>query len=78
MRVSPVGFAFDTENGVLREAQASAEVSRNHPEGIKGAQSAALAVFLARTGMENTFPIGLMSEFWKTILNRRHYRSSSG
>ncbi len=50
MRVSPVGFAFDDEETVLREARRSAEVSHNHPEGIKGAQAAALAVFLARRG----------------------------
>jgi ADP-ribosylglycohydrolase len=50
MRVSPVGFAFATENEVLRQAQKTAEVSHNHPEGIKGAQATALAVFLARTG----------------------------
>lgn len=50
MRVSPVGFAFDTEEAVLREAQSSAEVSHNHPEGIKGAQATALAIFMARLG----------------------------
>jgi ADP-ribosylglycohydrolase len=50
MRVSPVGFAFDTLDQVLYEAKRSAEVSHNHPEGIKGAQATALAVFLARKG----------------------------
>lgn len=50
MRVSPVGFAFNSEEAVLREAQLSAEVSHNHPEGIKGAQATALAIFLARSG----------------------------
>ncbi|UCH79748.1 MAG: ADP-ribosylglycohydrolase family protein [Nitrospiraceae bacterium] len=50
MRVSPVGFAFDTEEEVLAEARNSAEITHNHPEGIKGAQAAALSVFLARTG----------------------------
>ena len=50
MRVSPVGYAFDTLDDVLREAKASAEVSHDHPEGIEGAQAIALAVFLARTG----------------------------
>lgn len=50
MRVSPVGFAFGTVEDVLREAKNSAAVSHNHPEGIKGAQATALAVFLARTG----------------------------
>lgn len=50
MRVSPVGFAFNTEEAVLREAKASAEVTHNHPEGIKGAQATALAIFMARMG----------------------------
>ncbi len=49
MRVSPVGFAFDTATEVLSEAARSAEFTHNHPEGIKGAQATALAVFLART-----------------------------
>lgn len=50
MRVSPVGFAFNTVASVLREAKRSAQVTHNHPEGIKGAQATALAIFLARTG----------------------------
>ena len=50
MRVSPVGFAFDSEADVLEEAERSAAVTHNHPEGIKGAQATALAVFLARKG----------------------------
>ena len=49
MRVSPVGFAFTTVDNVLREAARTAEFTHNHPEGIKGAQATALAVFLART-----------------------------
>jgi ADP-ribosylglycohydrolase len=52
MRVSPVGFAFTTELEVLEEAKKSAEVSHNHPEGIKGAQATALSIFLARSGMD--------------------------
>jgi ADP-ribosylglycohydrolase len=50
MRVSPIGYAFDDEETVLREAKRSAEPSHNHPEGIKGAQAVALSIFLARTG----------------------------
>jgi len=50
MRVSPVGYAFNTAEDVLREAKRSAEVTHNHPEGIKGAQATALAIFMARTG----------------------------
>jgi ADP-ribosylglycohydrolase len=49
MRVSPVGFAFNTIDTVLKEAALTAEISHNHPEGVKGAQATALAVFLART-----------------------------
>lgn len=49
MRVSPVGWAFETIDDVLLEAARTAEISHNHPEGIKGAQAAALSVFLART-----------------------------
>ena len=50
MRVSPVGFAFNTASDVLNYAKRSAEVTHNHPEGIKGAQATALAIFLARKG----------------------------
>jgi ADP-ribosylglycohydrolase len=48
MRVSPVGWAFNSEAEVLAQAKASSEVTHNHPEGIKGAQAVALAIFLAR------------------------------
>jgi ADP-ribosylglycohydrolase len=50
MRVSPVGYAFNSLEEVLDEAKRSAEATHNHPEGIKGAQATAAAVFLARTG----------------------------
>ena len=50
MRVSPVGWAFETLEETIAEAKRSAEVTHNHPEGIKGAQSVAAAIFLARTG----------------------------
>lgn len=50
MRVSPIGWAFKTVEEVLQEAEASAAVTHNHPEGIKGAQSVALAIFRARHG----------------------------
>lgn len=64
MRVSPVGFAFETMEATLRVAKITAEVTHNHPEGIKGAQATAAAIYLARTGnskneiksyIENTF-----------------------
>ncbi|MBQ7168827.1 MAG: ADP-ribosylglycohydrolase family protein [Synergistaceae bacterium] len=50
MKVSPVAWWFDDLQTVERFAELTAGVSYNHPEGIKGAQSTAAAVFLARTG----------------------------
>jgi len=50
MRVSPVGFAYGSIDKVLEEAEKSAAVTHNHPEGVKGAQAVALAVSMARTG----------------------------
>jgi ADP-ribosylglycohydrolase len=50
MRVSPVGFALPTLDAVLHEAKRSAEVTHDHPEGIRGAQATAAAVFLGRQG----------------------------
>ena len=48
MRVSPVAWACSSLEDVLREAQRSAESTHNHPEGIRGAQATAAAIFLAR------------------------------
>jgi len=50
MRVSPVGFAGTSLAAVLIEAEKTAAVTHNHPEGIKGAQATATAIFLARQG----------------------------
>ena len=50
MRVSAVGWFFDTLEETERVAAISAAITHNHPEGIKGAQATAAAIFLARTG----------------------------
>ena len=50
MRCSSVGWLFEDEGSVLEEAKKSAEVTHNHPEGIKGAQAVALGVMLCRQG----------------------------
>ncbi len=50
MRVSPVGFAFETLEEVLAWSERSAAVTHNHPEGIRGAQATAAAIFFARQG----------------------------
>jgi ADP-ribosylglycohydrolase len=50
MRVSPVGWAFRTLEKTLEEARRTALPTHDHPEGIKGAQAVAGAIFLARGG----------------------------
>lgn len=50
MRVSSVGWLFNDLSTVLSMARLSAEVTHNHPEGIKGAQATASVIFLSRTG----------------------------
>ena len=50
MRVSPVGYYAQSLEEALALAKVSAEVTHNHPEGIKGAQATAAAILLARRG----------------------------
>ena len=50
MRVSPVGWAFETLEETLEAAKKSAEVTHDHPEGIKGAQATAACIYWARKG----------------------------
>lgn len=50
MRVSPAGFAAKSEKEAIYLARAATKVTHNHPEGLKGAEAVALAIFLARTG----------------------------
>ena len=49
MRVSSVAWLYNDLDTVRRMARLSAEVTHNHPEGIKGAEATASAIFLART-----------------------------
>jgi len=50
MRISPVGFAYQTLDEVLLEAERATAITHNHPEGIKGGKAVAAAIFLARKG----------------------------
>jgi ADP-ribosylglycohydrolase len=70
MRISPVGMAYDTLEAVLANARKYTEVTHNHPEGVKGAQAVASAIFIARHGgsrrdikayVEDTFGYDLSS-----------------
>ena len=50
MRVSAAGWLYDTLERTREVARATANVSHNHPEGLKGAECTAAVIFLARTG----------------------------
>ena len=50
MRVSPAGFAARSMEEAVALAKAVTEVTHNHPEGVKGAETTAVAVYMARTG----------------------------
>lgn len=50
MRISPVAHAFDSLPDVLAQARRYTAVTHDHPEGIKGAQATAAAVFMGRIG----------------------------
>ena len=78
MRVSPVGWFFDTLEETERVASVSAVITHDHPEGIKGAQATAAAIYMARTGktreeirdyIERTYGYDLHKtwEYWHPI-----------
>ena len=50
MRVSAAGWLYDTLEETRHMARLTAEVTHNHPEGIKGAKAVAAAIFMARNG----------------------------
>ena len=52
MRVSPVGWLFDTLEETLEAAEDTACVTHNHPEGIKGAKATAFVIWAARNGWD--------------------------
>lgn len=52
MRVSAVGWLYTTLERTREVAVCTAEVTHNHPEGIKGAEAAASCIFLARNGAD--------------------------
>ena len=64
MRVSPVGWMYDEEQKVLDVAKATAEVTHNHEEGIRGAQSIAWCIWAARKGKtKDEIKAGVKSRF---------------
>lgn len=70
MRVSSVAWLYDDLKTVHRMARLSAEVTHNHPEGIKGAEATASAIFLARTGSTKQEITSYIEEHFGYNLNR--------
>ena len=50
MRVSAAGWLYDSMERTREVARATANVTHNHPEGIKGAEATAGAIYMARSG----------------------------
>ena len=71
MRVSPVGWYCNSLDDVMAEAKRSAEVTHNHPEGIKGAQSTAAAIYMARTGKNKDEIKSFIIDTFQYDLNRK-------
>lgn len=87
MRVSPIGFIFESMDQVLDYAKRSAEVTHNHIEGIKGAQAVALAIHLAKKGsdkskikreIESTFGYNLSVSYYKIHSEHRFDETCQG
>ena len=70
MRVSPVGWLCGTMEDTLHMARLTAEVTHNHPEGIKGAQAIAAGVFLARAGQDKDAILRSLTERFHYDLTR--------
>ena len=70
MRVSSVGWLFDTLERTRQVARWSAEISHNHPEGIKGAESTASIIWMARNGYSKTEIKSFVEKEFKYDLSR--------
>ena len=84
MRVSAVGWLYDSLERTREVARATADVTHNHPEGIKGAESVASVIYLARTGtskeeiieyVENEFQYDLSRTVDEIRLGYHHVES---
>ena len=67
MRVSSVGWIADSEKEVKYFSKLVTEISHNHPEGIKGAEAVAMAIYLARTGVDMATIRDRMIEYYPLI-----------
>ncbi len=70
MRISPVGYAYGDLEIVLKKAKEFTEVTHDHPQGIKGGQATAAAVYLARTGSSKDEIIEYITSTFKYDLSK--------
>ena len=70
MHVSAVGWMFDTLEETEHVAEISASITHNHPEGIKGAQAAAAAIYMARNRAKKDEIKRYITERFQYDLNR--------
>ncbi|WP_029232610.1 ADP-ribosylglycohydrolase family protein [Butyrivibrio sp. VCB2006] len=71
MRVSPVGWMFDSLEDTLNIARITAEPTHNHPEGIKGAQAIAAGIYLLRMGKTKEEVKKYIAETFEYDLDRK-------
>ena len=67
MRISPVGWVCDTLEETIKLSRLTTEISHNHPEGIKGAEAVAVAIFMARTGSTKEQIKAKMEEYYPEL-----------
>lgn len=67
MRISPVGWVADSEEEVKELSRIITGVTHNHPEGLKGAEAVAMAVYLARTGKDKEYIRLRMQEYYPRL-----------
>lgn len=70
MRISPVGWVADSEEEVKLLSRIVTEVSHNHPEGLKGAEAVAMAVYLARIGKSKEYIRERMIEYYPQLADK--------
>lgn len=70
MRVSAVGWLYNDLTEALSLAEESAAITHNHPEGIKGAQAIAAAIFWARKGEDKAFICRELTQYFGYDLSR--------
>jgi ADP-ribosylglycohydrolase len=70
MRVSPVAYAFDTLEQVLQGARASAEVTHNHPEGVRGDADTLACITGGIAGAFYGIPQDIAASAWERFHDR--------